>query len=185
MGHLSGGHTSSAYVPPGILELALSNEKPRVSRAVDGSIRAATLEGLVEQLVTECYGSRKARDFMNTFFTTYTAFTTADEVFQRLFRRFQGSTVEYRVYLRIDVINVMKYWVENLNFEVNAEVLDHMKSFASSIQWPEDMKNSARTCIQSPQNVSKPYQTLHRLRMPPYHQASLNLPIHKTSLSLL
>jgi hypothetical protein len=35
--------------------------------------------------------SRKAEEYQNTFFTTYTAFTTTDEVFRSLVRRFRDA----------------------------------------------------------------------------------------------
>ena len=105
-------------------ESAVSDEQAFVLQAKDGSIEAATLEGLIEQLITDfscpwipfnftmsqslkrpsLSDVRKAKEYRDVFFTTYIAFTTADDVFQSLVRRFhdaEANTGQHHTLLRI------------------------------------------------------------------------------------
>jgi hypothetical protein len=121
---LLSANSFSTSTSSGTYESAVSNEQPLVSQAEDGSIEMATLDGLVEHLITDfscesicfrfyclSYWTRsfasavgKDPEYKDTFFTTYTAFTTADDVFQCLFHRFhvaEASPGQHRTLLRI------------------------------------------------------------------------------------
>ena len=109
-------------------------------------LRGGTLPALVEQLTRH---DRLDADFNNTFLLTYRSFTTADELFKLLVKRFsiqppRGITQDqYQVWvdrkqkpIRIRVVNILKnwfdsYWMEN-NDEASNNLLQRVYNFAHS-----------------------------------------------------
>jgi len=90
---------------------------------------------------------REPEEYKDAFLTTHTAFTTTNEVFESLVRRFcdtETSHPQHRTHIHIGVIDVMKYWVTSPYFKVDINVLARMMEFASSIQSLKPMDKLAQ-----------------------------------------
>lgn len=107
-------------------------------------LRGGTLTALVEQLTRH---DRLDAPFNNTFLLTYRSFTSADELFQMLVKRFsiqppRGiSEDDYKTWvekkqklIRFRVVNILKSWFDNFWMESNDaesnELLRRVYSFA-------------------------------------------------------
>jgi len=95
----------------------------------------------------------KGLEYWDIFFTTYSGFTTADDVFQTLVRLFEdaeSSPAEHRTFLRIkyapllenlavltncmtSIITAMKYWATNPYLTVDTTVLARIQEFSMSV----------------------------------------------------
>jgi len=57
-------------------------------RAVNGAVEAGTLEGLVDRLISETHDRARDDDVQRIFLATYRLFTTDEDLFRILQRRF-------------------------------------------------------------------------------------------------
>lgn len=110
---------TTADIPPCTPAPPFLNESP-VSQAENGSVETTTLGELIEKLILPCtsisvsaiyladtnfpLAAGDPKECQEAFFTTYTAFTTSDEVYQSLVHRFRDAEKkhsEHNVHLRI------------------------------------------------------------------------------------
>ena len=143
-------------VPPSMLPRRESEEIPRFlqldyegeisydTKHTPPQLRGGTLTALVEQLTRH---DKLDSGFNNTFLLTYRSFTTAQELFEQLVRRFSVqppggiSQDEYKTWvdkkqklIRLRVVNILKswfdnYWMESNNAAAN-QLLRRVYSFA-------------------------------------------------------
>ncbi|TIB11047.1 hypothetical protein E3P92_03045 [Wallemia ichthyophaga] len=109
----------------------------------NGSVKGGTVPALVERLTTHEHSDLK---FSKTFLMTYTSFSTSEEVFDLLIRRFHLCPPDWLVeneitmwrekkqmVVQLRVINVMKSWLEH-HFDENRDnyILERVRHFADS-----------------------------------------------------
>lgn len=142
----SGGQeaTSATEEVPWFLHLDHPNEVFYDLKSHPPQLKHGTLTGLVEQLTRH---DRLDAVFNGTFLLTYRSFTTAEELFELLVRRFsiqpppginQQGLAEWedkkQKLVRFRVVNVLKSWLEHFWLEANDEVsrtlLERIYSFA-------------------------------------------------------
>lgn len=143
-------------VPPSMLPPRESEEIPRFlqldfegeisydTKHTPPQLRGGTLTALVEQLTRH---DKLDSGFNNTFLLTYRSFTSAQELFEQLVRRFSVqppggiSEDEYKIWvekkqklIRLRVVNILKSWFENYWMESNDaatnQLLRRVYSFA-------------------------------------------------------
>lgn len=74
--------------PPSLLDAATVHPQHLLCQAADGTVQAGTLEGLLDRLVTETHDRAKDDEVQRIFIATYRLFTTGEELFRILKRRF-------------------------------------------------------------------------------------------------
>ncbi|KAH9171468.1 ras guanine nucleotide exchange factor domain-containing protein [Lactarius sanguifluus] len=72
----------------GLLDAAARDPQPVLRRAPDGAVEAGTLEGLVDRLITDTHDRARDNEFQRVFVATYRLFTTGEDLFKILKRRF-------------------------------------------------------------------------------------------------
>jgi son of sevenless len=129
---------------PWFLDLDHPNEVFYDTKSSPPQLKHGTLTGLVEQLTRH---DRLDSVFNGTFLLTYRSFTSAEELFELLVRRFSiqpppGITQQNftqwedqkQKLVRFRVVNVLKSWLEHYWLEANDEesrmLLDRIHSFA-------------------------------------------------------
>ena len=129
---------------PDFLSLDHEQEIQYDTKTEPPSIKGGTLVGLVEQLTRH---DRYDAPFKTTFLLTYQSFTTADELFELLVRRWNiqpppglaESEMQLwydkkQVPIRLRIVNVMKSWVDTYwmegNDQVSIQLLARMYEFA-------------------------------------------------------
>ena len=135
---------SATEETPWFLNLDHPNEIFYDTKSTPPQLKHGTLTGLVEQLTRH---DRLDAVFNGTFLLTYRSFTTAEELFELLVRRFSiqpppGITQQHltqwedqkQKLVRFRVVNVLKSWLEHYWLEANDEesrmLLDRIYSFA-------------------------------------------------------
>lgn len=73
----------------GLLEAAVQDTEPLLRRTADGTVEAGTLVGLIDRLVKDTHDHAKDDEFRRVFLTTYPLFTTGEDLFRSLERRFE------------------------------------------------------------------------------------------------
>ena len=73
----------------GLLEAAVQDTEPLLRRTADGTVEAGTLEGLVDRLIKDTHDRAKDSEFRRVFLATYPLFTTGEDLFKSLKRRFE------------------------------------------------------------------------------------------------
>lgn len=113
-------------------------------------VKGGTLVALVERLTRH---DILDSNFINTFLLTYQSFTTADELFNQLVRRFtiqpplNLSQAEFEMWvekkqklIRVRVLSVLKQWMESFwmeeNNDVGKELLKKIHTFAKDVMLP-------------------------------------------------
>jgi hypothetical protein len=82
------GSTSTGSGHGGLLDAVARDSQLVLRRAADGAVEAGTLEGLVDRLVTETHDRAKDDEVQRVFITAYRLFTTGEDLFSILKRRF-------------------------------------------------------------------------------------------------
>jgi son of sevenless-like protein len=82
------GHSSDRDPATSLLHAAARDPQPLLRRAADGTVEAGTLEGLVDRLITETHDRAKDNEVQKVFIATYRLFTTGEDLFGILRRRF-------------------------------------------------------------------------------------------------
>ncbi|KAF7984065.1 hypothetical protein HWV62_17613 [Athelia sp. TMB] len=109
---------------------------PNIFRSVDGSIEAATLDALIGELISLSSDVQRSVEYRDVFLSTCVAFTTNEEVFSRLLRRFEdaeSSPGQERTLMRISIVTLMKYWVACVHTRIDRETIDDILEFAMSL----------------------------------------------------
>jgi hypothetical protein len=73
----------------GLLEAAVQDTEPLLRRTADGTVEAGTLVGLIDRLIKDTHDRAKDDEFRRVFLTTYPLFTTGEDLFRSLKRRFE------------------------------------------------------------------------------------------------
>lgn len=73
----------------GLLEAAVQDPEPLLRRTVDGTVEAGTLVGLIDRLIKVTHDRAKDDEFRRVFLATYPLFTTDEDLFRSLKRRFE------------------------------------------------------------------------------------------------
>ena len=73
----------------GLLEAAVQDIGSVLRRTADGTVEAGTLVGLIDHLIKDTYDRAKDDEFRRVFLATYPLFTTGEELFISLRRRFE------------------------------------------------------------------------------------------------
>lgn len=72
-----------------LLDAAVRDAEPLLRRTADGAVEAGTLEGLVERVIKDTHDHIKDNEVRRVFLTTYHLFTTSEDLFKKLERRFE------------------------------------------------------------------------------------------------
>ena len=117
---------------PSFLQLDYEGEISYDTKTMPPQLRGGTLIALVEQLTRH---DKLDSNFNNTFLLTYRSFTTAQELFEQLVRRFSVqppsgiSEDEYKSWaekkqklIRLRVVKIMKSWFDDYWMESNDAV---------------------------------------------------------------
>ena len=75
----------------GLLDAAVRDAEPLLRRNPDGTVEAGTLEGLVDRVIRDTHDRAKDDEMKKVFLATYSLFTTGEDLFRVLKRRF-GET---------------------------------------------------------------------------------------------
>jgi hypothetical protein len=78
----------------GLMEMAASDSECLLRRAIDGTVSAGNLEGLVSRVITDIEDPSRNDRFRATFLTTYQLFATNEHLFDILKRRFESSDLD-------------------------------------------------------------------------------------------
>ena len=73
----------------GLLEAVVQDTEPLLRRTADGTVEAGTLVGLIDHLIKDTHDRAKDDEFRRVFLATYPLFTTGEDLFRSLKRRFE------------------------------------------------------------------------------------------------
>jgi len=77
--------------PGTLLNAAVRDAEPLLRRTADGTVEAGTLEGLVDRVIKDTHNRAKDDEVRRVFLFTYRLFTTGEDLFGRLKRRFDET----------------------------------------------------------------------------------------------
>lgn len=72
-----------------LLDAAARDAEPVLRRTADGTVEAGTLEGLVQRVTQDTHDYVKDNEVRRVFLATYHLFTTSEDLFKKLKRRFE------------------------------------------------------------------------------------------------
>jgi hypothetical protein len=81
----------SGNTPRSLLDTAVRDPERVLRRSADGTVEAGTLEGLVDRLLKETHDRARDDEVKRVFLATYRLFTTDQNLFKILKRRFEES----------------------------------------------------------------------------------------------
>ncbi|TCD65471.1 hypothetical protein EIP91_002589 [Steccherinum ochraceum] len=169
----------------------------------DGTITAGTLPALVERLTVEHFTPAQEKQYRHAFLMTYSAFATADEVFDLLLSRFHmeppaGLTVEEtelwkQKKLRTGqkrVLSTFSTWLEHHRLvEDEPAVAQRLQEFLQSITSPTGNKVMAKQVMKVLERMTFDEQPDPSQNTPPTHKhrrkKSAREELHKMDPSLL
>ncbi|KAH9057104.1 ras guanine nucleotide exchange factor domain-containing protein [Lactarius deliciosus] len=133
----------------GLLDAAARDPQPVLRRASDGAVEAGTLEGLVDRLVTDTHDRARDNDFQRVFVATYRLFTTGEDLFKILKRRFDemGDVFRFshnRVSIRYSILLFLRVWLSTEGEHMDRELLPSIGTFASTVSGSDTMREVAR-----------------------------------------
>ncbi|KAI0303379.1 hypothetical protein B0F90DRAFT_1816200 [Multifurca ochricompacta] len=147
-----GGPTTN--ISGGLLEAAIQDPEPVLRRAADGSVEAGTLEGLVDRLIQETHNRAKDNEVQRIFLVTYRLFTTAEDLFKILKKRFEEMGDVLRVSLsigrssiRYSILLFLRTWLKAEGEFIGRELLSSIKEFALSVSGSETMREVTREIV--------------------------------------
>jgi hypothetical protein len=76
------------------MDMAAGDSECLLRRAIDGTVSAGNLEGLVFRVITDIEDSYRNDRFRATFLTIYQLFATSERLFDILKRRFESSELD-------------------------------------------------------------------------------------------
>jgi RasGEF N-terminal motif len=83
----------TSNTPRSLLDIAVRDTERVLRRSADGTVEAGTLEGLVDRLLKETHDRARDDEVKRIFLATYRLFTTDENLFRILKRRFEESGV--------------------------------------------------------------------------------------------
>ncbi|KAI9448931.1 ras guanine nucleotide exchange factor domain-containing protein [Lactarius psammicola] len=146
------GHNSDRDPATSLLDAAARDPKPVLSPALGGAVEAGTLEGLVNRLVTKTHDHAKDNEYQRVFVTTYRLFTTGEDLFRILKRRFDemGDMFPFShtmASIRYSILLFLRAWLSAEGERVDRELLSSIGTFASTIGGSDIMKEVAREIV--------------------------------------
>ena len=72
-----------------MLDAAVQDPDSILRRTAEGTVEAGTLEGLVDRLIKDTHDRAKDNEFRRVFLASYRVFTTSEDLFKILKRRFE------------------------------------------------------------------------------------------------
>ncbi|KAH9039389.1 ras guanine nucleotide exchange factor domain-containing protein [Lactarius hengduanensis] len=132
-----------------LLDAAARDPQPVLRRAPDGAVEAGTLEGLVDRLVTDTHDRARDNEFQRIFVATYRLFTTGEDLFKILKRRFDemGDMFRFshnRVSIRYSILLFLRVWLSTEGEHMDRELLPLIGTFASAVSGSDTMREVAR-----------------------------------------
>ncbi|RDB23999.1 Serine/threonine-protein kinase STY17 [Hypsizygus marmoreus] len=137
---------------PGSVKEAVTNPKSIIHFNRSGSVSSGTLEGLVERLISN-FNVQKDLEYRDILFTGCTDFTTPDDLFGILARRFHEveessmKNTEDKVAIQYNIFMVISYWLTSRHLFVDPQLLWQMRNFciaAGSMKSSTTMNDRAR-----------------------------------------
>ncbi|KAF8266619.1 hypothetical protein EI94DRAFT_1786854 [Lactarius quietus] len=137
---------------PSLLDAAIRDTQPLLRRAADGTVEAGTLEGLVDRLVTGTHDHAKDNEVQRVFIATYRLFTTGEDLFGILKRRFDEIRdplhFSYiRGSIRYPIALFLRTWLSTEGEHMDLELLSSIGAFASTVRGSDTMKDIAREIV--------------------------------------
>ncbi|TFK42874.1 ras guanine nucleotide exchange factor domain-containing protein [Crucibulum laeve] len=127
----SGVHMSAS------LREAVTDPKPIVNLTHSGSVASGTLEGLVERLINN-FNVNRDIEYRDVMLTACVDFTTPEDLFAILARRFHEAEVnvsihaEGRVAIQYNIFMVLMHWLKSRRLQVDQQLLWQMRNFCES-----------------------------------------------------
>ncbi|KAF8061461.1 hypothetical protein FPV67DRAFT_1509075 [Lyophyllum atratum] len=146
-----------------LLREAVTNPKSVVHFTRSGSVSSGTLEGLVERLIINS-NSKKDSEYRDILFTGCTDFTSSEDLFGILARRFHEieATVSAhpadKVAMQYNIFMVISHWLSSRHLVVDNQLLWQMRNFcltAKSMKSSITMHDKARDLIRLVDNRSQ------------------------------
>ncbi|KAF9036774.1 ras guanine nucleotide exchange factor domain-containing protein [Panaeolus papilionaceus] len=166
--HGHGGHASR----PGIAE----RQNSRLVTSNSGYVLSGTLEGLVEQLITN-FNLRRGAEYRDIFLATYLDFTTPLDLFQILYTLFyelEMTTSRHpddRGAMQYNIFMVLQHWLTHYRRSITDGLLEKIRHFCvSAIRIKESITMIEPIAEELIQFVDKrfcPYQQLLYPKQPP------------------
>ena len=152
-----------------LLDAAVRDAEPLLRRTADGTVEAGTLEGLVERVIKDTHDHVKDNEVRRVFLTTYHLFTTSEDLFKKLERRFEEmgdiqtpipsisvrySCVHLRLASRESISDALKStllflrtWLRDQDDRLGRELLSSIREFARSIGGSDIMREVAQEIL--------------------------------------
>ncbi|KAI0287928.1 ras guanine nucleotide exchange factor domain-containing protein [Russula brevipes] len=140
--------TSSAG---GLLDAAVRDAEPLLRRAPDGTVEAGTLEGLVDRVIRDTHDRAKDDEMKKVFLATYSLFTTGEDLFRVLKRRFEetGDAVTSITTgpIRYPILLFLRTWLRGEGERMDCALLASIREFAISVDGSNILKEVVREVV--------------------------------------
>ena len=157
--------------PSSLLDVAVRDAQRVLRRSADGTVEAGTLEGLVDRLLKETHDRAKDENVQKVFLATYHLFTTDENLFGVLKRRFEemgdsdapslsASTSSIRhpcvfrtpfdcgsLTRRSSTLLFLRTWLQGEGGNMGSELLTSIRQFARSVGGSEIMNKVAEEIV--------------------------------------
>ncbi|KAI0255389.1 hypothetical protein BJV78DRAFT_1279551 [Lactifluus subvellereus] len=139
--------------PSSLLDAAVRDAQNVLRRSADGTVEAGTLEGLVDRLLKETHDRAKDEDVKRVFLSTYHLFTTDENLFGILKRRFEGlgdsdaPSLSAPGSIRYSTLLFLRTWLQGEGENMGRELLTSIRQFARSVGGSEIMNKVAQEIV--------------------------------------
>ncbi|KAF8163016.1 ras guanine nucleotide exchange factor domain-containing protein [Crassisporium funariophilum] len=128
--------TDSGVHLAGPVREAVADPRSIVNSTESGIILSGTMEGLVQRLIAN-FNVRKDLEYRDILLTACADFTTPEDLFGVLSRRFYEAESSHghpedRVALQYNIFMVIMYWLEHRQLAVDQQLLWQMRNFCES-----------------------------------------------------
>lgn len=126
--------TDSGIRMSGPIREAVTDSRSIVKFGTTGNVISGTLEGLVGRLINN-FNLRRDLEFRDTLLTACADFTTPEDLFGILARRFHEAEMvevvrpEDRVAMQYNIFMVIMYWLSSRHLPVDQQLLWQMRNF--------------------------------------------------------
>ncbi|KAF8496698.1 ras guanine nucleotide exchange factor domain-containing protein [Russula emetica] len=132
----------------GLLRPPFKIQSPLLRRTADGTVEAGTLVALTDRLIKDTHDRAKDDEFRRVFFATYPLFTTGEDLFRSLKRRFEemGDVQSFipSGSSRYSTLLVLRTWLEDGGEHWSRGLLSSISEFARSIGGSDTMKTAVQ-----------------------------------------
>ncbi|KIM42498.1 hypothetical protein M413DRAFT_444900, partial [Hebeloma cylindrosporum] len=145
---------SKDEAPENPVKEATTNLRAIIKLTKSGAVSAGTLEGLVERLTTS-FNLPQDIEFGDTLLTTCIDFTTPEDFFGVLSRRFYESEwpdirPETRVRMQFNILSVINQWVVHPYCQLDDQVLWQMRNFCESAMQLNELPTGTQLLASAP-----------------------------------